>query len=117
MMTAIGHIVDPPPTHYRAALAMELVEAHTEEAAKARQESALNAAKFRRVSRVADQAAVAAAVASAGADTTAPEKSPKGKSPSAANRYVQKMKVENGRRLNEIIGADWSILSTFLVSL
>lgn len=43
----------------RAALAMELVAAHTEEAAKARQESALNAAKFRRASRDAGQASAA----------------------------------------------------------
>lgn len=97
MMTAIGLIVDPTSTHHRAALAMELVEAHTEEAAKARQESALNAAKFRRVSRVVDQETVAEAVASAGADTTAPQKSSKGKSPSAANRYALKMKVEDGK--------------------
>lgn len=41
--------------HFRTALALELVAAHTEEAAKARQESALNAAKFRRASRDAGQ--------------------------------------------------------------
>lgn len=44
----------------RSALALELVAAHTEEAAKARQESALNAAKFRRASRDAGLTAVVA---------------------------------------------------------
>lgn len=49
----------------RAALAMELVTAHTEEAAKARQEAALNAAKFRRASRDVGQHAAETAAAEA----------------------------------------------------
>ena len=47
----------------RAALALELVAAHNKEAAEARQQSALNAAKFRRASRDIGQGNAAALIA------------------------------------------------------
>lgn len=66
--------------HSRADLAIELVAAHNEEAAQARQEAALNAAKFRRVSRDigAGDAAAAVAAAVVGAENTA-ERTPGGR--------------------------------------
>ena len=76
---------------------MELVEAHTEEAAKARQESALNAAKFRRVSREIPQPIVAAALkATADGETASLSERALGKiHPSAGNRYA--MTTEESR--------------------
>lgn len=69
----------------RAALAMELVAAHTEEAAKARQESALNAAKFRRASRDAGQASAAPTTGALGK----PQRAPGGRPPTVSgNRCV-----------------------------
>ncbi|CAM9378673.1 unnamed protein product [Ectocarpus sp. 12 AP-2014] len=64
----------------RAALAMELVAAHTEEAAKARQESALNAAKFRRASRDAGQASAAPPTGA----LAKPQRAPGGRPPTAS---------------------------------
>lgn len=56
-------------SRYRAALALELVAAQTEAAAQARQEAALNAAKFRRASR--DNGSVVDATTSAGGGVAA----------------------------------------------
>lgn len=69
---------------------MELVGAHIEEAARARQESALNAAKFRRVSRDLGPGVAAAAVAAAvaGAEMASPERVPAGRPQTASStRY------------------------------
>ncbi|CAB1115305.1 unnamed protein product [Ectocarpus sp. CCAP 1310/34] len=69
----------------RAALATELVAAHAEEAAKARQESALNAAKFRRASRDAGQASAAPTTGA----LAKPQRAPGGRPPTASgNRCV-----------------------------
>lgn len=82
-----------PPS--RADLAIELVAAHNEEAAQARQEAALNAAKFRRVSRdigAGDAAAAVAAAAAAGAESAA-ERVPGGRpTTSMAKRCVRPQK-------------------------
>lgn len=79
----------------RAALALELVAAHTEEAARARQESALNAAKFRRASRDAGQASegnLLQSIEASGKKTTA------GRPPtSSGNRCVAPRKKDHDR--------------------
>lgn len=77
-VSPLSHECVPP----RTALAMELVAAHTEEAAKARQESALNAAKFRRASR--DIAGASAAVAAAAGASAAAPSSPSSRRTSAS---------------------------------
>lgn len=75
-------------------MALELVAAQTEEAARARQESALNAAKFRRASRDAGQASGTTLLEPIEASG---KKTPGGRPPtSSRNRCVA---VEQGRRV------------------